>query len=417
MVFIREPCVASRMGPRREALKARRSATRKRLLSTGTVLTVVAVLAAAGGVALFATGNDGPRDEITPIASPSERDTVTTTLLYGTRETDSDPEALWLTLLAYDRREDRGAVIYIPAHAAVEVPGRGLQGVGTALASGGSPLLLVSTENLLGIEIDSYLELSDNDAELLFEAIGPVSVNVPEEVRVSVGKDRARILFTTGLQRLSPNFMTKLLYVRGQDSDDVELGLRHTAFWDALFDAFASEPQNLGAAVRAAGGALAESDTDPSQIARLVTALAELDSLDRTIAGLPVSQVSVGESELYSVDPEQVASFITDTIDVAADGGEQVRVQVLNGNGVPGIGQEVAERLVGAGFRVVLTGNARRLNYEKTLLITYDDTDADIAIAERARRLLGVGELQVSVQEQGIVDLTIVVGRDFLRTQ
>ncbi|HEV3472267.1 MAG TPA: LCP family protein [Actinomycetota bacterium] len=406
------------MGPRREALKERRAQTRKRLLSTGTIVTVVAVLAAVGGVALFATNRAGRSGDARPIASPSERDTVTTTLVFGTQESESDPEAVWLTLIAYDRQQDRGAVIYIPAHAAVEVPGRGLQGVGSALASGGSPLLLVSTENLLGIEIDSYLELSDNDAELLFEAIGPVSVNVPEEVRVSIGRGRARILFTTGLQRLSPNFLTKLLFVRGQDSDDVELGLRHTAFWDALFDAFANEPQNLGAAVRSAGGALAESDTDPGEIARLLTALAELDSLDRTIAGLPVSQVSVGESELYSVDPDQVADFISDTIDVASGGGaEQVRVQVLNGNGVPGIGQEVAERLVGAGFRVVLTGNARRLNYEKTLLITYDDTEQDVAIAERARRLLGVGEFQVSVQEQGIVDLTIVVGRDFLRTR
>lgn len=405
------------MGPRREALRARRASTRRRLLSTGSILTVGAVLAVVGGVALFASNNPATNDDVQPIASPSERDTVTTTLVFGTRESESDSEALWLTLVAYDRTEDRGAVIYIPAHAAVEVPGRGLQGVGSALASGGSPLLLVSTENLLGIEIDSYLELSDNDAELLFEAIGPVSVNVPEEVRVAVGRGRARLLFEAGLQRVSPRFLTKLLYVRGQDSDDVELGLRHTAFWDALFDSFAAEPQNLGAAVRSAGGALAESDTDPGQIAKLLTALAQLDSLDRTIAGLPVSQVSVGESELYSVDPEEVATFISDTIDVAAGTADQVRVQVLNGNGVPGIGQEVAERLVGAGFRVVLTGNARRLNYEKTLLITYDDTDADIAIAQRARRLLGVGEFQVSVQEQGIVDLTIVVGRDFLRTR
>jgi hypothetical protein len=32
------------------------------------------------------------------------------------------------------------------------------------------------------------------------------------------------------------------------------------------------------------------------------------------------------------------------------------------------------------------------------------------------RRLLGVGKVQVSVQQQGIVDLTIVVGEDFVGT-
>jgi hypothetical protein len=89
----------------------------------------------------------------------------------------------------------------------------------------------------------------------------------------------------------------------------------------------------------------------------------------------------------------------------------------LNGNGVPGIGQEVSERLIGAGFRVVLTGNARRLNYRKTLVITYDSSPEGQALAERARDLIGVGEVQVSAQQQGIVDLTIVIGKDFLRTR
>jgi hypothetical protein len=31
------------------------------------------------------------------------------------------------------------------------------------------------------------------------------------------------------------------------------------------------------------------------------------------------------------------------------------------------------------------------------------------------RELLGLGEIQVSPQTQGIVELTVVVGRDFLR--
>lgn len=380
-------------------------------------MVVLAVIVAAAGAALFAQDqlNNEPGPE--PFASPSEADSVTTVLVFGTREQREDFAATWMTLLAYDRVNETGAVIYVPAHAAVEVPGRGLQGVGTALASGGVPLLLVSTENLLGLEIDGYLELSDNDTELLFESIGPLSVDVPDEVRVPVGQGRARIVFTEGLQQLTPNFLAQLMFVVGQDSDDVELGLRHVALWHSLFEAFGSEPQNLASAVNAASGALAESDMQPQALARLLSSLASLDPADRRIAQLPAQQVSVGGSELYAIDQEEVTAFLSDIFDIAPSRGDEVRVQVLNGNGVPGIGQEVAEQLVGAGFRVVLTGNARRLNYERTLLITYDDGPEGRAIAQRARELLGVGEVQVSVQDQGIVDLTIVVGRDFLRTR
>jgi hypothetical protein len=94
---------------------------------------------------------------------------------------------------------------------------------------------------------------------------------------------------------------------------------------------------------------------------------------------------------------------------------DDVRVQVLNGNGVPGIGEEVAARLQGEDFRVILSGNAQRLDYRKTLIVTYDESPQGQKQAERAQDLLGVGEVQVSAQGQGIVDLTIVVGKDFVR--
>jgi len=405
------------IGPRGRALRSRRARTRRKRFTTATVAGTVATLLAVSGVALFVSSRSDEDETPEPMPTASEQDRVTTTLVFGTKEQDEEAGALWLTVLSFDRENQKGAVVYIPAHVAVEVPGRGLQGIGTALASGGIPLLLVSAENLLGIEIDRYLELSDNDAELLFEATGPLSVDVPDEVRIPAGPGRARLLFAEGPQQLAAKFLVKLLYVVGLDGDDAELGLRHIGFWHALFDAFEAEPNNLGGAVRKASGALAESDAEPRDHAQLLEAIVGLSAPQRVIAPLPVQQVSVGGSELYSVDADEVQTFMANTLGVTQVANDDVRVQVLNGNGVPGIGQQVAEDLVGAGFRVVLTGNARRLNYQKTLIITYDDSDEGRATAQRARELLGVGEIQVSVQEQGIVDLTIVVGKDFLQNR
>lgn len=376
---------------------------------------MVAALAVAGGITYLATDQEGTPAASVPSPTPQDDDPVISTLFFGTKEPQRS--AVWMTLVAYDTSTSSGVVMYIPAHAAVEVPGRGLQGVGDALGSGGVPLLVVSTENLLGMKIDNYVELSDRDARTLFEATGPISVDVPSEVRVAVGKDRARLIFTQGPQRLGPAFLAQLLYVRGLDSDDVELGSRHLAFWDGLFDAFQDEPENLSAAVRAASGAMAQSSGEVAQQARLLGAMAALSQSDRALTTLPVEQVSVGGSELYSVDQEEVRSLLSDLLSGIRPPGEEIKVQVLNGNGVPGIGQEVAERLIGAGFRVVLTGNAPRLNYARTLVVTYDDSPEGMLAAERARELVGVGTVQVSAQQQGIVDLTIVIGKDYLRTR
>ncbi len=88
-------------------------------------------------------------------------------------------------------------------------------------------------------------------------------------------------------------------------------------------------------------------------------------------------------------------------------------MEILNGNGAEAVGQDVAERLRGGGYRVVLTGNADSFDYETTLIVVYDDTPEQLAMAEDVRERLGVGEIQRSATPQSVVDATIVVGADF----
>ncbi len=375
-----------------------------------------AVGLAAGAWALFTGAEDtGP-----PVAQPSGKavpeDTIDTTLLVGTRETAEARGALWLDLLAIDKASGQASVIYVPAHTATEVPGRGLLGVGEALGSGGMPLLLVTVENLLGVQIDRYVELSDSDARVLFSATGDISVDVPVEVHVQAGAHQTRLLFPEGPQLLPPKFVELLLYVVGVDGDETDLGSRHLAFWDAVFDQFGPTPEELSAAIEEAAPALAESDAEVSEIAAFFESFLAVPEETRSLTTLPVRQVSVGGDELYEVDTETLAGFMEDTLGSKPRVGDEIRVQILNGNGVPGIGEQVAEKLSEENFRVILSGNARRLDYKKTLIVTYDSSEQGQAVARRAKDLIGVGEVQVSAQGQGIVDLTIVVGRDFLRT-
>jgi hypothetical protein len=206
--------------------------------------------------------------------------------------------------------------------------------------------------------------------------------------------------------------MTRLLYTRGLDVDDVEFGTRMLAFWDALLDRFAGDRAALGRAIRMTGAALS-SDLDSDEVSAFFESLASVPDDDLTLTSIPVRSIGAGDSELYTTDADEMRGLVEATLGSESTTGEEVRVQVLNGNGIPGIGQEVVELLDGDGFRLLLSGNARSLDYEKTLIVTYDDSQEGIAIAERARDLLGVGEVQISAQEQGIVDLTIVVGKDF----
>jgi hypothetical protein len=90
--------------------------------------------------------------------------------------------------------------------------------------------------------------------------------------------------------------------------------------------------------------------------------------------------------------------------------GPPVRVVVLNGSGVPGVGEIVASKLVPGGFRIVASGNARTFDRRVTQIVA--TTDQAQAQAEQVRRLLGVGTVVLGAGSSGLADITIVVGRD-----
>jgi hypothetical protein len=399
------------VGPRRAALKQRRKDKAKTISARSAGALVLVAVLVAGAIWWISRPDDEPNGGTNRARTGAVGDVLTTTLVVGSA--DRGERAVWMALLSYDNRTDEGSVVYIPAHTAVEVPGRGMQGVGDALVGGDDELLMLSATSLLNIDIDHFLELTPEDAQAWLTAVGPLTVDVPGEVRVPAGGGTARLLFSEGPQEVSPQRMVELLYTVGLEGNDTELGPRHLAFWDAMFDTFADNPSGLAAAIAQAGD-VGTSDARFSTHAALLQSLAAAGTQQLTLSVLPVEPVAAGDSELYSVDPEELADFLEEVVHASPPEHEETRVQILNGNGVPGIGQEVATEL-GEGFQVVLTGNYRTLDQARTLIISYDSSPEGLERANQARELIGVGEVQISRQEQSSVDLSIIVGKDFLR--
>jgi hypothetical protein len=83
-------------------------------------------------------------------------------------------------------------------------------------------------------------------------------------------------------------------------------------------------------------------------------------------------------------------------------------VVVLNGSGAPSAAERVAERLLPAGFRVVVSSDAE---VSPTTAIVAS-TRANGKAAERVRDVLGVGEVTVSRVPSGLAEVTVVIGED-----
>jgi LytR cell envelope-related transcriptional attenuator len=146
-------------------------------------------------------------------------------------------------------------------------------------------------------------------------------------------------------------------------------------------------------------GDLDETDDAPTAISILE------DAAGADVTGLRAIEP---QDDIFRVEPEAVHDGV-----MKAFGGPDrpiTGVIVLNGSGIPGVGESVAQRVIPDGFSVVVSENASTFDHDRTLIVV--GSSNDVALGERVRDLLGVGTVSVSVSS-GLAPVTIVVGKDF----
>ncbi len=88
-----------------------------------------------------------------------------------------------------------------------------------------------------------------------------------------------------------------------------------------------------------------------------------------------------------------------------------VEVRVLNGCGEPGAGRDMTTRLRDLRFDVVSAGNAENFDYENTLVVNHTERpEVGLAVANS----LGCTRLTSQPDEMALVDVTVILGRDWL---
>ena len=86
------------------------------------------------------------------------------------------------------------------------------------------------------------------------------------------------------------------------------------------------------------------------------------------------------------------------------------QVQVMNGSGVPELAQRAADRLRERGFDVVAVGNSDAADYAETLVLL---RRGRIDVARQVARALGRGEVLEQRDGSLLVDVTVILGRDW----
>jgi LCP family protein required for cell wall assembly len=121
-------------------------------------------------------------------------------------------------------------LIHFPRDLYVSIPGHGKDKLNASYSWGGSPLLVRTMQNLLGIRIDHVAMLGFEGFKRMTDAVGGVDVNVEE---ASVGD--GGIVFHKGVMHMDGT--TALVFVRQRytlSEGDISRGKRQLAFIKAL---------------------------------------------------------------------------------------------------------------------------------------------------------------------------------------
>jgi hypothetical protein len=291
-----------------------------------------------------------------------------------------------------------GHLIMVPPGTMTELPSYGLDAVGRSFQLGGAPLLRAALENLLGVNLERIDLIDDATLTTLVAPAGTLRVRVASQVERVEPSGLVTVLWPVGETQLTPADVPRFLAERGQQNDLARL-VRHHAFWTAWLARLHADP---GLLPRLAG------------LEHVTPAIRALAKGSVQYSTLPVEALDGGGGDqVYRVRQTELDGLLKLALPggVALGAEGRTRVQLLNGTGAVGQGQLVAQRLLPAGFRIVVTANAKSFSYRETQVVFY--RREQLEAATRVQETLGVGKLVRSRQPLDVVDVTVVVGSDF----
>ena len=339
---------------------------------------------------------DPPRPQVAPLAQPPAPAPPPVVPPFLLAHRDASGRASSFTLLVPAADGKGGALVLLPPGTMTEVISLGLEPVSQSLELGDPARLRATVENLFGAALGGVLVADDAAMADLVAPAGPLRVEVPERVEQVAPSGVVDVVYEVGPTSLAPAATGRFLAAKGRSNDLSRLA-RHQAFWDAWLATL----HQRSAAVPAR----------PPELAAAIRVLAAGPVQTRLVPVEAFGTASGGE-ELYKVRRDELERMVAALFPTAGrrTPAERPRVQVLNGTGKLGVADAVRARL-GSDFDVRLAGNAGRLDYERTEVIYYRPDRKDMA--DRLQKALGVGRSVLSRRPLDVVDVTVIVGKDF----
>jgi polyisoprenyl-teichoic acid--peptidoglycan teichoic acid transferase len=322
------------------------------------------------------------------------------------------------------------SILSIPRDTRVTIPGHGKQKINSAMQLGGASLVIDTVKELTGIQVNHYMEVDFNGFKDLVDAIGGVTVDVPQKIVDSKAADhnwRAKVI-EKGTQKLDGAHA--LTFVRSRhftDGDftrikDQQLFLKAVAKQTLTLGNVVNVPKIVDAVF---GKGTVTTDLQVAQLINLAQDFKGIDQGSISTAMVPGEAKYIGQVSYVITDKPAMQEMVrrmeagesleptVATGTVAAKPAAlpaNVTITVRNGAGQAGLAAEVSGLLKKDKFRISDTGNTARPVYATTLIVFKSDD----AKARLVHDTLGFGTVvKTSSLYSFKSDILVIVGKDW----
>lgn len=337
-------------------------------------------------------------------------------LLAITKQFGEETHLSTVILASYDSRDQTASLIYFPNDLLVNVPGIGMDQLSSLveLDEGRISMTLVTVENLLGIEVDRYVLMTDRDLRIILNQMDKsYEVDVPSKLSYKDNSLDVAVDLSSGEQKISGNTLASYL-TYSEPGKRMDLIERQKGFVPVFLQRSREMINDIELIIKKNANLL-DTDASNKELTGIWQAYALLEGNDLLQGTLPVKEFRFEKTVVHRVDTDKLEEFVKKYVKSQTNRSsfERFRLEILNGCGVPGVGEKVAAEIDLNTFEVVSSANADSFDYPETVIIIYGEDKDVMSAAEQMREELEVGKIESHPKSHDISDITVIVGNDY----
>ncbi|AIS52112.1 transcriptional attenuator, LytR family [Thermoanaerobacter kivui] len=340
-------------------------------------------------------------------------------LVLGVDETSqTDPKRSdTMMVLSYDPNTHKAYILSIPRDTMIKLPKYGTQKINAAYPIGGPQLAMDTVSQLIGEPIDYYVKIGYEGFIQLVDDLGGVEMNVPMDMNYDDNAGNLHIHLKKGVQLLDGEKALQLVRFRhGYAEQDLERVKVQRDFLLAMFEK-AKNPSTLLKIHRILKNInqYVETNIPPVTMLKYADYLLKLDKDNIKTATLPGTPQYIDGIAYYITNPQEVRQFMANlngdidnkTNEMTVN--KNIKIEVLNGGGIPGAAAKTADLLKQQGYDVVKIGNVVGTTYNTTQIINRTD---DKKVVEDLKKILKNAIVVEDTKGSNSADITIILGKN-----